>query len=112
MCYNIIGGSHNSVLLHILEIQSWFKLSKLEIDMTVFWSLCICKILDSRVKSISLDFMDQPVYEIKNSEYIFYCHWLKYIAVSGTSVTGYLLSFGNLIVNPVHFPFTENKRDK
>jgi hypothetical protein len=30
------------------------------------------------------------------------------IAFSGTHSTYYLLSFGNLIVNPVHFLLTEN----
>jgi len=30
------------------------------------------------------------------------------MAVSGTPVRGYLLSFGHLVVNPVHFLMKEN----
>jgi hypothetical protein len=40
--------------------------------------------------------------------YIFYiyCHWPKY-SCSGTPVTCYLLIFGKLVVNPVHFLLPE-----
>jgi len=41
-------------------------------------------------------------------KYLVYCHWPKY-SFSGTPVTCYLLSFGKLVVNPVHFPVKYQK---
>ena len=71
-----------------------------------------------------LHFKHQPINQSINQSSIWASklHWLdnfllftvtdRNIAFSGTPSTCYLLSFGNLIVNPVHFLLTENiKRD-
>jgi hypothetical protein len=34
--------------------------------------------------------------------FVIYCHWPKY-RFSGTTITCYILSFGKLLLNPVHF---------
>jgi hypothetical protein len=38
---------------------------------------------------------------------LLYCHWPKYIVVSGTAVTCCLLSFEKFVVNSIHFLLTQ-----
>ena len=61
-----------------------------------------------------LHFKHQPINQSINllDKFLLFTVTDRNIAFSGTPSTCYLLSFGNLIVNPVHFLLTENiKRD-
>jgi hypothetical protein len=89
------------IMLHRLYM-TWagFELTTL---VVVGIDCIVCHISNYHVRSRPR----RSLFEQTNCSDWIYCLVIYCIALSGTAVTGYLLSCGNIIVNPVHFLLTE-----